>query len=142
MGLFDFVSDIGKKVFGNDDEAADKIKDHILADNLPIENLEVAFDDGTVTLSGKADSAETREKAILIAGNVQGVEQVVADNLQPDQESGVEFYIIKKGDSLSKIAKEYYGDAMKYPVIFDANREVIKDADLIYPGQKIRIPKV
>ena len=46
------------------------------------------------------------------------------------------------GDSLSKIAKEYYGNAMKYPEIFEANREVIKDPNLIYPGQKLRIPKI
>lgn len=141
MGLFDFVSDIGKKVFGDSDEASEKIKEHILADDLPIEDLEVAFEDGTVTLSGTADSIETREKAILIAGNVQGVEVVEADQLNPDGQSGVDFYIIKSGDTLSGIAKQYYGDAMKYPVIFEANREVIKDADLIYPGQKIRIPQ-
>ncbi len=54
----------------------------------------------------------------------------------------VDFYTIVKGDTLSGIAKEYYGDAMKYPVIFEANREVIKDPDLIFPGQKIRIPKL
>ena len=51
-----------------------------------------------------------------------------------------EFYVIQKGDSLSKIAKQWYGDPMKYPIIFEANREVIKDEDLIYPGQTIRIP--
>ena len=45
-----------------------------------------------------------------------------------------------KGDTLSAIAKKYYGDANKYPRIFEANREVIKDANLIFPGQKIRIP--
>lgn len=52
----------------------------------------------------------------------------------------VEYYVIKSGDSLSKIAKSYYGDAMQYPKIFEANREVIEDPDKIYPGQKIRIP--
>ena len=51
-------------------------------------------------------------------------------------------YTIVSGDSLSKIAKRYYGDAMKYPLIFEANREVIKNPDLIYPGQQIRIPKL
>ncbi len=54
----------------------------------------------------------------------------------------MEFYTIQKGDTLSKIAKTFYGNAMKYPVIFEANREVIKDANLIYPGQVIRIPKL
>jgi nucleoid-associated protein YgaU len=50
-------------------------------------------------------------------------------------------YTVKKGDSLSKIAKREYGDAQKWHRIFDANRDTIKDADLIYPGQVIRIPE-
>jgi nucleoid-associated protein YgaU len=47
---------------------------------------------------------------------------------------------IKKGDTVSKVAKWHYDDANKYPKILEANQEVIKDADLIFPGQKIRIP--
>jgi nucleoid-associated protein YgaU len=86
------------------------------------------------------------EKAVLIAGNVQGVAEIDAQGLQvpapPAAEivPKIEYYIIQKGDSLSKIAKHYYGNASAYPRIFEANREVIKDADLIFPGQKIRIP--
>jgi nucleoid-associated protein YgaU len=81
------------------------------------------------------------EKAVLMAGNVQGVSEVKADGLNaPPQQAKVEYYVIQPGDSLSAIAKRYYGNAMDYPRIFDANREVIKNADLIYPGQKIRIP--
>ncbi len=53
----------------------------------------------------------------------------------------VEYYLIKSGDTLSKIAKACYGDANKYPKIFEANREVIEDADKIFSGQKIRIPR-
>ncbi|MCB1173140.1 MAG: peptidoglycan-binding protein LysM [Leptospiraceae bacterium] len=142
MGLFDFVEDIGTKLFGDeDDNAALKIKEYIMADDLAIEDLEVEYADGVVTLSGSCDSAATREKAILLAGNLQGVTEVVADDLQPSETTDSDYYIIKKGDTLSKIAGEYYGDVMKYPVIFEANREVIKNADLIYPGQKIRIPR-
>jgi len=57
-------------------------------------------------------------------------------------EEEVDFYVVKPGDSLSKISKKYYDDFMKYPEIFEANKEVIKDPDLIYPGQKLRIPKI
>jgi nucleoid-associated protein YgaU len=92
-------------------------------------------------LSGSADSAEAMEKAVLMAGNVQGVSEVKADGISaPPQAAQVEYYVIQKGDSLSAIAKRYYGNAQDYPRIFDANREVIKNPDLIYPGQKIRIP--
>jgi nucleoid-associated protein YgaU len=44
------------------------------------------------------------------------------------------------GDTLGKIAKKYYGNAMKYPVIFEANKPMLKNPDLIYPGQVLRIP--
>ena len=76
-----------------------------------------------------------------MAGNVQGVTEVKVDGMEaPAPEPEVEYYTIVSGDSLSKIAKHYYGNAMDYPKLFEANREVIKDPDLIYPGQKIRIP--
>ncbi|MCB9383824.1 MAG: LysM peptidoglycan-binding domain-containing protein [Bryobacterales bacterium] len=51
------------------------------------------------------------------------------------------FYTIVSGDSLSKIATKYYGDALKWNTLFEANREVIQNPDLIYPGQVIRVPK-
>jgi len=141
MGLFDFAKDMGKKLFGKDDDPAEKIKQSIEASNPGITDLGVAYDDGAVDLSGKADSAEAVEKAVLMAGNVKGVTDVKIDNMQaPKPAPEVEYYTIVSGDSLSKIAKKFYGNAMDYPKLFDANREVIKDADLIYPGQKIRIP--
>ena len=99
------------------------------------------YNNGVVELSGNADSAEALEKAVLMAGNVKGVSEVKVDAVSaPPQQATVEYYIIQKGDTLSAIAKRYYGNANDYPRIFEANREVIKDADLIYPGQKIRIP--
>ena len=52
-----------------------------------------------------------------------------------------EFYIIEKGDTLWEIAEKAYGNGSKYTKIVEVNREVIKNADLIFPGQKIRIPK-
>ena len=141
MGLFDFFKDMGEKLFGHEDEAAEKIKENIEASNPGIQDLNVAYNDGVVELSGSADSAEAMEKAVLMAGNVQGVSEVKADGISaPPQAAQVEYYVIQKGDSLSAIAKRYYGNAQDYPRIFDANREVIKNPDLIYPGQKIRIP--
>ena len=142
MGLFDFARNIGKHLFGKDAEASDKIKEEIERDNPGISDLKVDYNDGVVSLSGHADSPEAMEKAVLMAGNVKGVAEVKADRLDaPAQTAEVEFYVIEKGDTLSAIAKRFYGDANAYPRIFEANREVIKDADLIFPGQKIRIPK-
>ena len=141
MGLFDFVKDVGRKLFNRDEEAAEKIKKHIEESNPGIEGLQVEFNNGVVSVSGQAASAEAMEKAVLMAGNVQGVSEVKIDQLQaPPVQAKIEYYIIKKGDTLSAIAKQFYGKPNEYPKIFEANREVIKDANLIFPGQKIRIP--
>ncbi len=140
MGLFDFVKNIGRKIFNKDDEAAEKIKEHIEEENPGVKDLEVQYEDGSVKLTGKSDSAEAAEKAILMAGNIKGVENIVNKIDAPEQSEKVLFYVIEKGDTLSKLAKKYYGDAMSYPKIFKANTEVIKDPDKIFVGQKIRIP--
>jgi nucleoid-associated protein YgaU len=141
MGLFDFAKNIGKHVFGKDAEASDKIKEEIERDNPGISDLNVDYKDGVVSISGHADSAEAMEKAVLMAGNVKGVAEVKTDHLDaPAQTANVDFYVIEEGDTLSAIAKRFYDDANAYPRIVEANREVIKDADLIFPGQKIRIP--
>ena len=143
MGLFSFIKDIGMDLFKGGDEGEEV--QEMLTKEFPnqISDLKVEFEDGAVTLAGTCDTCATREKAVLLAGNVKGVEKVNDENFTaPPAEEETEFYVIQKGDSLSKIAKHYYGDAMKYPVIFEANREVIKDPDLIYPGQTVRIPKI
>ncbi len=169
MSLFGFVKNIGKSLFGSEAEAAENIKKHIEENNPGVNNLEVEYEDGIVTLCGDCESATALQKMILMAGNVKGVEDVrvarvtiappaeaeeasfseiveVTEDTPPEEvmeiieQERVEYYIIQKGDSLSKIAKEYYGNAMEYPRLFEANREVIEDPDLIYPGQKIRIP--
>jgi nucleoid-associated protein YgaU len=54
----------------------------------------------------------------------------------------VKTYTVKKGDSLSKIAKRTYGDAGKWKAIFDANRDQIENADLIHPGQVLKLPEL
>jgi len=146
MGMFDFLKDVGASIFGKGKNEAEEITKLLTAElGAKLTDLKVEFKDGLVTLYGKCDSQATKEKAILLAGNIKGVASVDDKNLTappaPVQEK-TEFYTIVKGDTLSKIAKKYYGDAMKYPVIFEANREVIKNADLIYPGQQIRIPKL
>jgi nucleoid-associated protein YgaU len=51
-----------------------------------------------------------------------------------------QYYTVVSGDNLSKIAKHYYGDANKYPVIFEANKPMLTHPDKIYPGQVLRIP--
>lgn len=141
MGLLSFAKNIGKKLFKKEDEAPVAIKAHVEEDNPGISDLEVAINNGIVTLSGNAQSAEALEKAVLIAGNVSGVSEVKFDNVMaPETTVKVEYYEIVSGDTLSAIAKKFYGKSSEYPKIFKANKEVIKDPNKIYVGQKIRIP--
>ena len=144
MGLLDFIKDAGASIFGRGRNETEEIAELLTTTfGEQISNLKVEFSDGIVTLYGACDTQATKEKAVLIAGNVKGVSGVNDVYFTaPPAEEKVDYYVVQPGDSLSKIAKEYYGNAMKYPEIFDANKEVIKDPDLIYPGQKLRIPKI
>jgi nucleoid-associated protein YgaU len=147
MGVFDFIRNIGKSILpGNEGPAIQADITKLLGSQ--VDNLKVEYDDGLVRLSGLVDSVAAKQKAVLLAGNVKGVEKVNDDGLQvkpqppaAPPEPEFTFYTIVSGDSLSKIAKKYYGDAMKWKTLFEANREVIQNADLIYPGQVIRVPK-
>ena len=142
MGLLSFAKSIGNKLFNNEAEASDKITEHIEEDNPGVKNLQVNVDNGVVSLSGEAENAAALEKAVLMAGNVNGVSEVNYDYVTaPAATEKVEYYEIVSGDTLSGVAKKFYGNASKYMRIFEANKEVIKDPDKIYVGQKIRIPK-
>ena len=106
-----------------------------------VKGLDIRYDDGLATVSGEAADQDTREKVILAIGNTEGVGQVQDDIKVPagaDTESTM--HVVVKGDTLSGIAKSHYGDAMKYPAIFEANKPLLSDPDKIYPGQVLRIP--
>lgn len=124
--------------------AAEAIKHYIDTQNLKADNLQVAFDakTATVTVSGEAPDQQTREKIVLCCGNVRSVEHV-DDRMTVAQQTAPasQWHNVVPGDTLSKIAKECYGDANKYRLIFDANRPMLSDPDKIYPGQKLRIPQ-
>lgn len=159
MGLLSFIKTAGAKLFGHDPEkelrekaaeAQQKIRDHISGYDLHIEDLQVLVEGTTVTLSGLAENLATKQKAVVAAGNVEGVEAVndmitvkpseaeVAVAASPEPR----YHTVEKGDTLSKIAKTVYGDPMKYPVIFEANRPMLSHPDKIYPGQVLVIPAI
>lgn len=168
MGLFDFISNAGEKLFGGDKLDENKIREHIMGLGLKLKPFGVFADDEqkTVSLVGWAETLQDKEKAILAAGNVKGVEKVddrikvgtppgrpqakgeeapsaVEDAPEPDsgEQPTSRFYTVQPGDTLSKIAGEFYGSASKYPAIFEANKPMVTDPDRIYPGQVLRIPK-
>lgn len=146
MGLFDFVGDIGRKLFNKEEDASKAVTEHLAEDNPGVENVQVNVENGVASISGIASTAAAVEKAVLMAGNIAGITEVNIDALQlssGEQLAGDdEFYVIQKGDTLWAIATKAYGNGAKYTAIVEANKEVIKDENKIFPGQKIRIPKI
>ena len=155
MGLIDFVKSAGAKIFGREDKPVEAVDNEaanrqrattlinvIDATPIDVESLVVTVSGDVATLRGKVGSQEDREKLVLIVGNNAGIGQV-DDRLEVAVEApAATYYTVVSGDTLSKIAKEQYGNAMKYPVIFEANRPMLEDPDKIYPGQVLRIPPV
>jgi nucleoid-associated protein YgaU len=165
MGFFDFTSDSEEEEILSDTNntvvsSADIEDIESNFEGLSIDRFRVEVDGDTIYLSGVAKDFDTREEAILIAGNLDGIAEINADNLITSdlvdvdidiedeyEESTIDipeeiFYTIEKGDSLWGIATKFYNDGSKYPYIVDANREIIKDENLIYEGQTIRIPEI
>ncbi|MGJ7511760.1 peptidoglycan-binding protein LysM [Variovorax sp. GT1P44] len=153
MGLLSFIKEAGEKLFGGsaahaaepdaNKVAADAIKTYIETQNLGLTDLAVTYvaSSGVVTLSGNAPSQEASEKASLAAGNVANVTQV-DNNLVAPAADPAQYHDVVRGDTLSAISKKYYGDANKYNAIFEANKPMLSHPDKIYPGQKLRIPKL
>jgi nucleoid-associated protein YgaU len=151
MGLIDFIKDAGERIFGQtrersggevpgEAEASDALVKTVTALGIPVEHLSIQVNGDKATVSGTAKSQADREKAVLVVGNTQGIAQVDDQITVEMPEAEATYYTVQRGDTLSKIAQAHYGDASKYPVIFEANRPMLQDPDKIYPGQKLRIP--
>jgi nucleoid-associated protein YgaU len=143
--LFDFAANIGKKVFQRGEDpgkASEKLKQHIEKNNPGLSDLQINLEDEVATITGSAIDQAAFEKAVLMAGNVEGVGKVEAVAVsRPESGELSTFVLINEGDTLWGIAERELGSGARYTEIFAANREVIEDPDLIFPGQKIRIPK-
>jgi len=166
MGLFSFLKNAGSKVLTKkavkevntaetrrlEKELAKKreellkkqklilLKGMIDSVGVKVKNLEMDLNGEKVTIYGTVKKQEEKERVILALGNVGGISKV-DDRLsvtKPAEES--KFYTVKRGDSLSKIAKRFYGDPKKYKQLFEANQPPLKDPNKIFPGQQLRIP--
>ncbi|MBP7000606.1 peptidoglycan-binding protein LysM [Amaricoccus sp.] len=146
MGLWDFVKSAGKALGIGEAEAAETppspeaLKKEVDDLGLKAEGLDVTVEGDTVTVSGKAASAEEREKVILAVGNVAGVAKVQDALETPEPAPEPVFHTVAKGDTLWKISERTLGSGARYKEIFEANRPMLSDPDKIYPGQVLRIP--
>jgi nucleoid-associated protein YgaU len=123
-----------------EDKRSTELEQYVQSLGFSVESLDIRYDDGVANITGQVADQATREKVILAVGNSQGVQQVQESIsvVAPEPES--QMHVVVRGDTLSKIAKEYYGDANKYPTIFEANKPMLSNPDKIYPGQVLRIP--
>lgn len=163
MGLFNFIKNAGTKVFGKgketkqqtarveggkdkteqqeNAEAAKKLEKTIHDLELKINDLKIEIEGDMATIWGTAKNQSTREKIILVVGNVEGISKV-DDNMEVEnKEPEAVFHTVETGDTLGKIAREHYGSEAKYKEIYEANKPMLKDPDKIYPGQVLRIPE-
>ena len=162
MSLISFIKEAGEKLLGHgaaqapaqaaptpqdvaklSETAGNAIADYVRSQGLKVDNLKVAFNasNGVVTVSGTAPDQATKEKVVLCCGNVANVTSVDDQlTVAGGGQTASQLYTVASGDTLSKIAKQFYGDANKYPQIFEANKPMLSSPDKIYPGQVLRIP--
>ncbi len=154
MGLMSFFKGVGEKLFGGEVKEAEKtaapeqvaalkasaLLKHVQDLGLAYNKLTVRVSDHTVIVEGEVATQEDSEKIALAVGNVEGVHEVQNDLVVAVPTPEATYHTVESGDSLSKIAKAVYGDPMKYPLIFEANKPMLSHPDKIYPGQVLRIP--
>lgn len=149
MGLLSFFNGVGKDVLKDQTVAptpeaeplrASALLAYVKQLGLPYNNLTIKTSAKTVTIAGEVAQQEDSEKIALAVGNVKGVETVDNQLIVKTPAPEAKYHTVVKGDTLSLIAKAVYGDMMKYPVIFEANKPMLSDPDDIEPGQILRIP--
>jgi nucleoid-associated protein YgaU len=163
MGLFDFLSTAGEDKINEKVEVSQERIDELRKQSIEKKIATLGIEGGQVTvavagevatLTGSAPNQEAMEKIVLCAGNQFGIGKVdcriavdappaaAATGKSATQSTHFQstFYTVKSGDTLGKIAAQVYGNANKYPVIFEANKPMLSDPNKIYPGQSLRIP--
>jgi nucleoid-associated protein YgaU len=145
MSLFSFVKEAGTKLWeslvGQEAQAAESLTEHVKQVGLGNPNIQVTVEGEKVIAKGEVATQEEKEKILLALGNVAGVSEVDDLITVATPAAAARFVTVKKGDTLSAIAKAEYGNANLYPKIFEANKPMLTHPDKIYPGQVLRIPE-
>ncbi|NOT37319.1 MAG: LysM peptidoglycan-binding domain-containing protein [Saprospiraceae bacterium] len=114
-----------------------------LGEDFGVENGSVIEEEGVLKVRGTAADQYTKDKLWDKIKEIGGTNpsDIIAD-IQVANTSYYTKHTVAKGESLSLIAKHYYKDPMKYKAIFEANTHILKNPDLIQPGQELTIPNV
>jgi nucleoid-associated protein YgaU len=123
----------------------DKYKEVLeLGQKFEVKEGSVEEKDGVLHVGGTAHTQYQKNAmwdAIKKAGNSEAPTDIVA-NIKVENTDYYHMHTVEKGETLGKIAKHYYGDAMKYKEIFAANTDKLKSADVIFPDQELVIPNI
>ncbi|HZH45069.1 MAG TPA: peptidoglycan-binding protein LysM [Roseococcus sp.] len=159
MGLFSFIQGVGRRLgLGTTANAAeaeaaapvaapsvDMLQQELNRLQLPFDGVTMRTEGNTAILEGtRSADAATHEKLVLAIGNSAGIATVDDRTTAPAEAAAATastFYTVKKGDTLSAIAKAHYSNANAYMQIFEANKPMLDHPDKIYPGQVLRIPQ-
>ena len=143
MGLFG-------KSFGEKVQGAVAV---INKSDLGVRDLKASVDGKVVTLEGQAANLEAKGRVMLEFNKMVSTENTI-NRIQvqggaaapplpgPGAPAETAVYKVRPGDTLGAIAQRFYGKASLYPKIFEANRDVLSNPDLIKVGQKLKIPKL
>jgi nucleoid-associated protein YgaU len=114
-----------------------------LGEKLGIKDGKVTEENGVLKIKGEAKTAYEKDllwdKIKELGGDHPSD---IKANISVTDDSIYHRHIVQRGESLSKIAKHYYGDPMKYKQIFSANTDILKNPDMIHPDQVLVIPKL
>lgn len=112
-----------------------------LGEQLEVKDGNVTVEDGVLKIKG---TTKTQYEKDILWDEIKKVggekPSDILANIVVDDTSVYHRHEVKSGESLSKIAKHYYGDPMKYKAIFDANTNILDNPDMIHPGQVLVIP--
>lgn len=114
-----------------------------LGQKLDIKNTDVKEENGQLKVWGTAKTQYDKNRLWDEIKRVGGENptDIMAD-ITVEDTSAFAHHTVKSGESLSKIAKQYYGDANKYNTIYEANKDKLKSADVIHPGDELVIPNI
>jgi nucleoid-associated protein YgaU len=114
-----------------------------LGQDLKIQNGDVKVEDGKLKMWGTAETQYDKDRIWDEIKKVGGDNP--SDIMADIKVANTDIYAkhtVESGESLSKIAKHYYGKPMKYTAIFEANKDILKNPDVIHPGQELVIPNL
>lgn len=114
-----------------------------LGEKLQIKNGDVKEENGKLKIWGTAKTQYEKDILWDEIKNVGGENpsDIMAD-IKVEDTSVYAYHTVIKGETLGKIAKHYYGKASKYKEIYEANTDILKNPDLIHPGQELKIPNL